>query len=110
MPIPLTAAYTATTPRAAARASKNAGQTRRLLALAAIDDGATRIEAAMSGGVTLQIVRDWVVKRNAHGPNGLIDRKGGARARSCLTDTARRLRWRSRTVRSLTCTASYAGA
>ena len=27
------------------------------------------------GGVTLQIVRDWVVKFNAHGPTGLIDRK-----------------------------------
>src|SRR5215203_4264031 len=27
------------------------------------------------GGVTLQIVRDWVVKFNAHGPDGLIDRK-----------------------------------
>jgi transposase len=25
--------------------------------------------------VTLQIVRDWVVKFNAHGPEGLIDRK-----------------------------------
>ena len=26
-------------------------------------------------GVTLQIGRDWVVKFNAHGPGGLIDRK-----------------------------------
>ena len=25
--------------------------------------------------MTLQIVRDWVVKFNAHGPDGLIDRK-----------------------------------
>jgi hypothetical protein len=25
--------------------------------------------------VTLQIVRDWVLKLNAHGPDGLIDRK-----------------------------------
>jgi transposase len=25
--------------------------------------------------VTLQIVRDWVLKVNAHGPEGLIDRK-----------------------------------
>jgi transposase len=45
------------------------------LALAAIYEGATRSEAARIGGVTLQIVRDWVLKFNAHGPQGLIDRK-----------------------------------
>ena len=36
---------------------------------------AGRTEAAKIGGVTLQIVRDWVLKFNAHGPDGLIDRK-----------------------------------
>lgn len=61
--------------RAAARKSKDAGQARRLLALAAIYDGAARSEAAQIGGVTRQIVRDWVVKFNAFGPDGLIDRK-----------------------------------
>lgn len=55
--------------------SKDAGQARRLLALAAAYDGGTRTEAAKIGGVTVQIVRDWVVKFNASGPNGLIDRK-----------------------------------
>ena len=45
------------------------------MALAAIYEGATRTEAAKIGGVTLQIVRDWVLKFNAHGPDGLIDRK-----------------------------------
>jgi transposase len=45
------------------------------LALAAIYEGARRTEAAKIGGVTLQVVRDWVVKFNAHGPDGLIDRK-----------------------------------
>jgi transposase len=34
--------------------------------LAAVYDGASRSEAAEIGGVTLQIVRDWVVKFNAH--------------------------------------------
>ena len=38
-------------------------------------EGASRTEAAKVGGVTLQIVRDWVMKFNAHGPEGLIDRK-----------------------------------
>jgi transposase len=61
--------------RAAAKGSKDGGQTRRLLALAAIYDGATRTEAAKIGGVGLQVVRDWVLKFNAHGPDGLIDRK-----------------------------------
>ena len=61
--------------RAAAKRSKHGPQARRLLALAAIYDGATRSEAAKIGGVTLQIVRDWVLKFNAQGPDGLIDRK-----------------------------------
>ncbi len=59
----------------AARRAKDAGQARRLLALAAIYDGSSRTEAARIGGVTLQIIRDWVLKLNAHGPDGLIDGK-----------------------------------
>jgi transposase len=88
MPIPLTVDHDAAGLRAAARASKNANQTRRLLALAAIYDGATRTEAAAIGGVTVQIVRDWVVKLNADGPEGLVDRKGGGTA-PILTDQHR---------------------
>ena len=61
--------------RAAAKRSKNGPQARRLLALAAIYDGATRSEVARIGGVGLQVVRDWVLKFNAQGPEGLIDRK-----------------------------------
>ena len=67
--------YSAGALRAAAKRSKDGAQTRRLLALAAIYDGATRTEAAKIGGVTLQVVRDWVVRFNAQGPDGLIDRK-----------------------------------
>ena len=62
-------------PLRAARRSKDGPQARRLLALAAIHDGATRTEAAKIGGVGLQVVRDWVLRFNAHGPDGLIDRK-----------------------------------
>ena len=75
MPVPLRADFDARMMRAAARRSKDGPQARRLLALAAIYDGATRAEAAEIGGVTRQIVRDWVVKFNAEGPDGLIDRK-----------------------------------
>ena len=59
-----------------------------LLALAAIYDGATRTEAARIGGVTVQIVRDWVVKFNAHGPEGLVNRKPPGQP-SKLTDAHR---------------------
>jgi len=55
--------------------TKNANQSRRLLALAEIYDGGRRSDAARIGGVGLQIVRDWVVRFNARGPDGLIDGK-----------------------------------
>jgi transposase len=74
--------------RVAARKTKDAGQARRLLALAAVYDGATRTEAAQIGGVTLQIVRDWVLKFNADGPDGLVDRKAPGQP-SRLNDTHR---------------------
>jgi transposase len=73
--LPLRDDFDAASVRAAARVAKDGGQARRLLALAAIYDGANRTEAAEFGGVTLQIVRDWVLKFNADGPAGLIDRK-----------------------------------
>jgi putative transposase len=75
MPIALRMDFDADACRAAAKRSKDGPQARRLLALAAIYDGASRSEAARIGGVTVQIVRDWVVKFNAHGPGGLIDRR-----------------------------------
>ena len=75
MPIALRADFDAPRLRALAKQSKHGAQARRLLALAAIYEGASRTEAAAIGSVTLQIVRDWVLKFNAHGPEGLIDRK-----------------------------------
>jgi len=61
--------------RALARSSKDASQTRRLLSLAVIYDGGLRGAAAAVGGVGLQTLRDWVLRFNAEGPDGLIDRK-----------------------------------
>jgi len=72
---PLRSDFDASKVRAAAPSLKDAGQTRRLLALAEIYDGASRTQAARTGGVTLQIIRDWVVKFNSFGPQGLIDKK-----------------------------------
>jgi len=73
--IALRADFTADDLRTLAKASRDARQTRRLLALASIYEGGSRSEAAKLGGVGLQIVRDWVVRFNAEGPDGLIDRK-----------------------------------
>ena len=73
--IELRADYAADDLRRRAKASRDARQTRRLLALAVIYEGGSRTEAARVGGVTLQIVRDWVLRFNAEGPSGLVDRK-----------------------------------
>ena len=45
----------------------------RLLTVAAIFDGATRVEAAKIAGVTAQTVRDWVRRFNVDGLDGLIN-------------------------------------
>ncbi len=67
--------FTASDLRRLAKASKDAAQSRRLVALAEIYDGGRRTDAARIGGVGLQVIRDWVLHFNADGPNGLIDRK-----------------------------------
>ena len=77
--IPLRCDFDGAALRRLARASKDAGQTRRLLALAAIYDGGRRGAAAEVGGVGLQVIRDWVLRFNAEGPAGLIDRKAPGR-------------------------------
>jgi putative transposase len=59
--------------RLAARV-KDAGQARRLLALAAVLDGASRTDAARIGGMDRQTLRDWVIRFNEQGPDGLINK------------------------------------
>jgi transposase len=71
-----------------ARRSGDADQVRRLLAVAVILDGGSRSEAAKVSGVTLQIVRDWVLRFNEGGPDGLATRKAPGRA-SILNDEQR---------------------
>src|SRR6516164_4442648 len=77
--------------RRLARRSENAGQTRRLLSLAAIYDGVSRTEAARIGGVGLQTVRDWVLAFNAEGPAGLVDGKAPGNAPLLNTEQRRAL-------------------
>jgi transposase len=69
-----------------------------LLAVAAIYDGASRGAAAEIGGVTLQSVRDWVLRFNEVGPDGLIDRKAPGPA-SKLNDDQRHALKRNRRAR-----------
>jgi len=84
--IELRANYTADDLRRLARASADAKQTRRLLSLASIYDGASRTMAARIGGVGLQIVRDWVMRFNSEGPAGLVDRKAPGKEPSLTSE------------------------
>lgn len=76
--------------RLAARA-RDAGQSRRLLALAAVRDGMNRGEAARIGGMDRQTLRDWVHRFNAEGPEGLINRRLPGRACWLSADQLREL-------------------
>ena len=53
---------------------------RRLLALALVLKGHSRVEAAKSCGMDRQTLRDWVIRYNEHGLAGLSDlpKRGGA--------------------------------
>ena len=82
--------YSSTDLRRFARRCGDADQVRRVLALALILDGGSRGDAARMAGVTLQIVRDWVLRFNAGGPEGLATRKAPGPA-SILNDEQRAL-------------------
>src|SRR5258706_10600287 len=53
---------------------KDAAQARRLLAIAAVLDGSSREEAAKIGGMDRQTLRDWVIRFNEQGPEGLVNK------------------------------------
>ena len=80
--IPLRTDFTCDDLRALARSSKDGKQARRLLALSLIYDGGSRSEAARHGGVSLQTIRDWVLRFNARGPERSAARRSSAAA--CL--------------------------
>jgi transposase len=56
-----------------AKRAKDAAQARRLLAIAAVLDGASREDAAKIGGMDRQTLRDWVIRFNERGPDGFIN-------------------------------------
>jgi transposase len=71
--VPVRADYTAGEVRRLAKRAKDGAQARRLLAIAAVLDGASRAEAAKIGGMDRQTLRDWVIRFNDQGPDGLIN-------------------------------------
>ena len=73
--------------RAAARRTDDSDQARRLLALALVVEGSTRTAAARSAGMDRQTLRDWVIRYNAEGIEGLRDRPRAGRP--CRLDEGR---------------------
>ena len=65
--------------RKLAKAETDARVARRMLAIANALDGKSREEAARSAGMDRQTLRDWVIRYNAHGLDGLADQWGDGR-------------------------------
>jgi transposase len=75
--IAVRAEYTSKQLRGLAARVKSAAQARRLLAIAAVLDGHSRAAAAEIGGMDRQTLRDWVIRFNAQGPDGLVNTLAG---------------------------------
>jgi transposase len=68
--------------RAEARRAQDGDQACRLVALALVLEGASRAAAARAGGLDRQTLRDWVIRYNEAGVDGLRDRpRSGRRPR-----------------------------
>ena len=65
--------YTAGEVRRLATRAKDAAQARRLLAIAAVLKGTSQGSAAEIAGMDRQTLRDWVIRFNERGPDGLIN-------------------------------------
>ncbi len=72
--------------RRLASTARSGMQARRLMALSSIADGESRADAAAVGLMDRQTLRDWVIRFNDEGPDGLINRKPSGRT-SKLTAT-----------------------
>jgi transposase len=65
--------YTAGEVRRFAKQAKDVVQARRLLAIAAVLEGASWAEAAKIGRMDRQTLRDWVIRFNDQGADGLVN-------------------------------------
>ena len=70
---------TAAVLRRLARSESDARVSRRLLAIANALSGMDRKAAAEAAGMDRQALRDWIIRYNAHGVEGLRDRWGKGR-------------------------------
>src|SRR3977135_1229714 len=85
-------------PAAAARTA-DAKQVRRILAIAMVLDGHARLLAAQACGMDRQTLRDWGIRYNEDGVDGLADRPRPGRP-AALSDGQRG--WRSGCKAALT--------
>jgi len=83
--------FDAPTLRQLSRRCRDTRQVRRLLAIAAVYDGMNRADAARAGGMDRQTLRDWVIRFNAEGPDGLTNRQGAGRPRLLSDDQMQEL-------------------
>jgi transposase len=65
--------------RKLAKAEANTRVARRMLAIASALDGMSRDAAAAAAGMDRQTLRDWVIRYNEHGLDGLCDQWGEGR-------------------------------
>ncbi len=80
--------------RRLATQSDDTDQTRRLLAIALVLDGAGRADAARVAGMDRQTLRDWVHRYNQQGVDGLISRKSpGAAGKLTAAQMAEVRQW-----------------
>ncbi len=81
-PIPMRPDCSSSDLRRLAARSSDVRQSRRLPALAAVADGMSRGDGARIGGMDRQTLRDRMLRFNAGGPEGLMDRpRGGSKSR-----------------------------
>ena len=84
--------HSAASLRSLAAKSRDAAQSRRLLAIAMVLEGASRLDAARQAGMDRQTLRDWVHRYNAHGPDGLVSQHAPGPSTKLSPEQMNRLR------------------
>lgn len=77
--------------RRLAKAQSDPRVTRRILAIANALEGMSREEAARAAGMDRQTLRDWVIRYNEHGVDGLCDQWNGGRPPKLLPEEKAKL-------------------
>ena len=86
-PVPITRTeLSASALRREAARSHDADAARRLLAIALVLDGYDRASAARICGMDRQTLRDWILRYNADGVSGLVDRHSPGRPARLTTE------------------------